>query len=67
MILMKEYVSLTTAAMEISKRHFTVIIAAVAKGKRCFIGQFHVKSSRECHPYLMDFLKLFPVVGVIEI
>ena len=38
MILMKEYVFLTTAAMKMSKRHFTVIIATVAKRKRYFIG-----------------------------
>ena len=31
----------------------------VAKTKRCFIGQFHVKSSRACHPYLIDFLEIF--------
>ena len=31
----------------------------VVKRKACFIGEFHVKSSRACHPYLMDFLKNF--------
>ena len=31
----------------------------VVKRKACFIGEFHVKSSRACHPYLMDFLKKF--------
>ena len=38
MILMKEFVSLTTAAMKMRKIHFTVIIVTVAKRKRCFIG-----------------------------
>ena len=59
MILMKEYVSLTTAAMKMGKRHFTVIIVTVAKRKRCFTGQFHAKLSRACHPYLMDFSEIF--------
>ena len=35
---MKEYISLTTAAMKMGKRRFTVIIVMVAKKKRCFIG-----------------------------
>ena len=35
--LMKEYVSLTTAAMTMSK-DFTVIIATIAKRKKGFIG-----------------------------
>ena len=30
-----------------------------AKRKKCFIGYFHVKSSRACHPYFMDFLEIF--------
>ena len=63
MILMKEYVSLTTAAMKMSKRDFTVIIVTVARRRRYFTGHFHAKSSRACHPYLMDFLS---VVGMIE-
>ena len=58
MILMKEYVSLTTAVMKMSKKFFTVIIAA-PKRKKLFIGWFHVKSSRACHPYLMDFFGVF--------
>ena len=59
MILIKEYVSLATAAMKMGKNIFTVIIVAVAKRKRCFTGQFHAKLSRACHPYLMNFLKNF--------
>ena len=35
---------------------FTVIIATFATMKRCF----HVKSSRACYSYLMDFLEIFP-------
>ena len=31
----------------------------VAKRKRCFIGQFHAKLSRACHPYLIDFFEIF--------
>ena len=61
MILMKEYVSLTTAAMEIGKI-FTVIIATVAKRKNASLGKssvFHVESSRARHPYLMDFFEIF--------
>ena len=27
--------------------------------KRCFTGQFYAKLSQACHPYLMDFLKIF--------
>ena len=34
----------------------------VAKRKRCFIVQFHVKSSRAFNPYLMDFLEIFTSV-----
>ena len=36
MILVKEFVSITMAAVETGKRHFSVI-AAVAKRKKCFI------------------------------
>ena len=38
MILMKEYVFLTTAAMKMCKRDFIVIIETVAKRKRCSTG-----------------------------
>ena len=38
MVLMKEYISLTTAGVEMGERLFTVIIAMVAKRKRCYIG-----------------------------
>ena len=38
---------------------FTVIIATVAKRKRCFIGWLNVNWSRACHSYLMDFLEIF--------
>ena len=36
--LMKEYVSLTTAAMKCVKDIFAVIIVAAAKRKKCFTG-----------------------------
>ena len=55
MILIKEYVSLATAAMKMGKNIFTVIIVMVAKTERCFTGQFQAKLSRAYHPYLMDF------------
>ena len=38
MILMNEYVSLTPTAMKMGKRHFTVIIAMVAKRKKYLTG-----------------------------
>ena len=38
MILIKGYVSLTTAAMEMGKNIFTVIMATVAKRTKFFIG-----------------------------
>ena len=59
MILIKEYVSLTTAAMKMSKRHFYSDHETGAKRKRCFTGQYHAKLSRACHPYLMNFLETF--------
>ena len=34
----------------------TTAIFSSAKKKRCFIGYFHLESSRACHPYFMDFL-----------
>ena len=30
-----------------------------AKKKEWFIEYFHVKLSRTCHPYIMDFLEIF--------
>ena len=41
------------------KEIFTVIIVTVARRRRYFTGYFHAKSSRACHPYLMDFLEIF--------
>ena len=41
------------------KRHFTVIIAMVAKRRKYLIGQFHVNSSRAPHPDLTDFFEIF--------
>ena len=38
MILIKEYVSQTTAAMKTSKNIFTAIIAMLAKRKKIFMG-----------------------------
>ena len=38
MILLKKYVSLTTAVMKMGKNIFTAIIAMVAKSKKFFIG-----------------------------
>ena len=34
---MKEYICLTIVAMEMGKKHFRVIIATVAKRKKCFL------------------------------
>ena len=56
---MKEYVSLTTAAMKWVKYIFTVIVVTVAERKRWFTGYFHAKLSRACHSYLIDFLEIF--------
>ena len=70
MILMKEYVSLTTADMKMGKNIFTVIIAMVAKrmlhwviNNKCFMLHWKInhKSSRACHAYLRDFFEIFSI------
>ena len=38
MILMKEYVSLTTVAMKMGERHFYSVLATVAKRKNVSLG-----------------------------
>ena len=50
MILMKGYVSLTTAAMKMDKNLFTKIIATVAKRGNFILNR---------HPYLKDFFEIF--------
>ena len=50
MILMKEYVSLATAAMKMDKNLFTKIIATVAKRGNFILNR---------HPYLKDFFEIF--------
>ena len=63
MLLMKKYVSLTTAAMKMAKKHFYSDHSnGVYKEKKFFIGQFHVKSSRACHPHLKNFFEIFTSV-----
>ena len=59
MILMKEYLSLTTADMKMGKNIFTVIIAMVAKSMLHW--EINHKSSRACHAYLMDFFEIFSI------
>ena len=59
MILMKEYVSLTTAAMKIDKRHFHSDHSNGCYKEKCSIAQFHIESPRAYHPYLMDFFEFF--------
>ena len=67
MILTKEHVSLTTAAMKMNKI-FTMIISTVANRKNASLGNsLHVKSLRVCHLCIMDFFEISVVVGIIEI
>ena len=58
MILMKEYISLTTAAMKMGKM-FTVIIATVAKRKNASLGNSMLNHPGAFHPHLIDFLEIF--------
>ena len=65
MILMKEYVSLTTAAMKMGTI-FIVCIATVAKRKNASLGNSMLNHPGHVTLTLIFFLKFLPVVGIIE-
>ena len=65
MILMKECVSLTTAAMKMNKI-FTVTIATVAKRKNASLGNSMLNHPGHITLTSWVFLKFLPVVGIIE-
>ena len=68
MILMKEYVSLTTAAVKMGKK-LTVIITTVPKRKKknASLGNSMLNYPGHVTFTLWIFLKFLPVVGIIEI
>ena len=66
MIMMKEYISLTTAAMQM-RIIFTVIIATVAKRKNASLGNSMLNNSGHVTFTSWIFLKFLQVVGIIEI
>ena len=63
MILMKEYISLTTAAMKMGKI-FTVIIATVAKRKHASLGNSMLNHPGYVTLTFWMFLKFLQVVGI---
>ena len=65
MILIKEYVSLTTTAMKIGKI-LKVIIATVANRKNASLGNSMLNYTGHITFTLWIFLKVLPVVGIIE-
>ena len=66
MILIKQYVSLTTAAMKMGKI-FTVIIATVAKRKNALLDSSMLNHPGHVTFTFWIFLKFLPMVGIIEI
>ena len=66
MILMKEYVSLTNAAMKMGKIS-TVIISTFANRKNASLGNSILIHPEHVTFTLRTFLKFLPVVGIIEI
>ena len=64
--MMKEYISLTTAAMKM-RIIFTVIIVTVAKRKNVSFGNSMLNHSGHVTLTSWIFLKFLPVVGIIEI
>ena len=66
MILMKEYISLTTAAMKMDKI-FKVIIATVYNRKNASLGNSMLNHPEHVTFTIWIFLKFLPVVGIIEI
>ena len=66
MILIKEYVSLKTAAMKMGKI-FTAIIATVAKKKNASLGNSRLNHPGHVTVTLWIFSKFLPVVIIIEI
>ena len=68
MILIKEYVSLTTAAMKMRKKTiFKAIIATVGKRKNCLLGNSMLNYPGHVTLTSWIFMKFLPVVGIIEI
>ena len=55
---MKEYVSLTTAAMKMGKTHFYSDHSNSCKEEKMLYRVTHAKSSKVCHPYLVDVLEI---------
>ena len=66
MILMKEYVSLKTAAIKMGKI-FTEIIATVAKRKNASLGNSMLNHPGHVNLIFWNFLNFLPVLGIIEI
>ena len=66
MILMKEYVSLKTAAIKMGKI-FTEIIATVAKRKNASLGNSMLNHPGHVTLIFWNFLNFLPVLGIIEI
>ena len=66
MILMKEYVSLKTAAIKMGKI-FTEIIATVAKRKNASLGNSMLNHPGYITLTSWSFSKFLPVAGIIEI
>ena len=64
--MMKEYISLTTAAMKM-RIIFTVIIVTVAKRKNASMGNSMLNHSGHVTLTSWIFMKFLPVVGIIEI
>ena len=63
---MKEYVSLTTAAMKMCK-FLKMIIATVAKRKNVSLGNSMLNHPGHVTLTLWIFLKFLPVIGIIDI
>ena len=66
MILMKEYVSLTTVAMKMGERHFYSVLATVAKRKNVSLGNSMLNHPGHITLTSWVFLKFLPMVGIIE-
>ena len=67
MILMKEYVSLTTVAMKMGERHFYSVLATVAKRKNVSLGNSMLNHPGHITLTSWIFKKLLPVVRILEI
>ena len=68
MILTKKYVFLRTATIKMGKKHFTVVIAMVAKRKKNdSLGNSMLNDVGHFNLTSWIFLRFLPVVGAIEI